>query len=42
MSVNYHCFDDLIHGFLQLGKISVAAQAIDTIAKKVVENWLTI
>ena len=39
VNVNYHCFDDLIHGFLQLGKIPVAAQAIDIIAKKVADSW---
>ena len=37
--ISYHCFDDLIHGFLQLGKIPVAAQAIDIIAKKLAESW---
>ena len=39
VSVEYHCFDDLIHGFLQLGKIPVAAQAIDMIAKKLAGSW---
>ncbi|MFO1391113.1 MAG: hypothetical protein U1E94_02675 [Agitococcus sp.] len=37
--LSYHCFDDLILGFLQLGKMPVASQATDMIAKKLAESW---
>lgn len=37
--VHYHCFDTLVHGFLQMGKLAGPRLALHAIAEAVAEAW---
>jgi acetyl esterase len=37
--VHYHCFDTLVHGFLQMGKLVGPRLALQAIADAVAQGW---
>ena len=37
--VHYHCFETLVHGFLQMGKLAGPRLALHAIAEAVAEAW---